>query len=115
MQLWARAPGPALSTPGWAQTRTLPTQTVTISGTIETIDDSRHVVNIRKPDGKIETINVPVNVKQFDQFKVGDKVSATYNNTVSARLKPLGRRQSIIWPGPPRWGRTWPPEARRPC
>ena len=80
-----------LSVPGWAQTRTLPTQTVTISGTIESIDDSRHVVNIRKPDGKIETINVPVNVKQFDQFKVGDHVSATYNNTVSATMHPAGQ------------------------
>jgi hypothetical protein len=78
----------SLPLPSLAQTRTLPTQTVTVSGTIETIDDSRHTVNIRKPDGKIETINVPVNVKQFDQLKVGDKVSATYNNTVTARLKP---------------------------
>jgi len=76
--------------PSAAQTRTLPTQTVTVSGTIETIDDSRHTVNIRKADGKIETVNVPVNVKQFDQFKVGDKVSATYNNTVTAKLKPPG-------------------------
>ena len=76
--------------PSLAQTRQLPTQTVTVSGTIETIDDSRRTVNIRKADGKIETINVPVNVRQFDQFKVGDKVSATYNNAVSARLKPPG-------------------------
>jgi len=80
----------ALSGSGWAQVRQLPTQTVTISGTIETIDDARHTMNIRKADGKIETVNVPVNVKQFDQFKVGDKVSATYNNTVSAKLKPPG-------------------------
>ena len=80
----------SLPLPSLAQTRTLPTQTVTVSGTIETIDDSRHTVNIRKPDGKIETVNVPVNVKQFDQFKVGDKVSATYNNTVTARLKAPG-------------------------
>src|SRR4051795_8748008 len=80
----------ALSMPSWAQTRTLPTQTVTVSGTIESIDDSRHTVNLRKADGKIETVNVPASVKQFDQFKVGDKVSATYNNTVSARLKPPG-------------------------
>src|SRR3954464_12126561 len=80
----------ALSMPSLAQTRTLPTQTVTVSGTIESIDDSRHTVNIRKADGNIETINVPVNVKQFDQSKVGDKVSATYNNTVTARLKAPG-------------------------
>jgi hypothetical protein len=80
----------SLPLPSLAQTRTLPTQTVTVSGTIETIDDSRRTVNIRKADGKLETINVPVDVKQFDQLKVGDKVSATYNNTVSARLKPPG-------------------------
>ena len=80
----------SLPLPSLAQTRTLPTQTITVSGTIETIDDSRHTVNLRKPDGKIETVNVPVNVKQFDQFKVGDKVSATYNNTVTAKLKPPG-------------------------
>ena len=80
----------SLPLPSLAQTRTLPTQTVTVSGTIETIDDSRHTVNLRKADGKIETVNVPVNVKQFDQFKVGDKVSATYNNNVIVRLKPAG-------------------------
>ena len=62
----------ALSLPSWAQlTRTLPTQTVTLSGTVETID-------------------VPPAAKRFDELKVGDKVSITYNNTVSARLKPPG-------------------------
>ena len=80
----------SLPLPSVAQVRQLPTQTVTVSGTIESIDDARHTINLRKADGKIETINVPVNVKQFDQFKVGDHVSATYNNTVTARLKPPG-------------------------
>ena len=37
----------ALALPSWAQlTRTLPTQTVTVSGTVETIDHDRRVVNI---------------------------------------------------------------------
>ena len=40
----------ALSLPSWAQlTRTLPTQTVTLSGTVETIDHARRVVNTRHP------------------------------------------------------------------
>jgi len=73
-----------------AQVRQLPTQTVTISGTIESIDDSRHTINLRKADGGIETIHVPVNAKQFDQLKVGDKLSATYNNAVTVKLKPPG-------------------------
>jgi len=81
----------AVSLPSWAQlTRTLPTQTVTLSGTVETIDHAKRVVNIKTPDGKFETIDVPPSATRFDEVKVGDKVSITYNNTVSARLKPPG-------------------------
>ena len=81
----------ALSVPGWAQTRTLPTQTVTLSGTVETIDLQKRVVNIRTPDGKFETVDVPPGAKRFDELKVGDKVSITYNNTVSATVHPPGQ------------------------
>ncbi len=80
----------ALSLPGWAQVQTLPTQTVTISGTVATIDHAKRVVNIKKSDGKFETIDVPAGAKRFDELKVGDKVSLTYNNNVSARVKPPG-------------------------
>ena len=67
-----------------------PTQTVTLSGTVETIDQARRIVNIKKSDGRFETVDVPASAKRFDELKVGDKVSVTYNNTVSARLKPPG-------------------------
>ena len=80
----------ALSIPSWGQVRTLPTQTVNLSGTVETIDHTRRVVNIKTPDGKFQTIDVPTSAKRFDELKVGDKVSITYNNSVSARLKPPG-------------------------
>jgi hypothetical protein len=80
----------ALSLPSWAQVRTLPTQTITLSGTVEAIDQARRIVNIRTPDGKVETIDVPQAAKRFDELKVGDRVSITYNNTVSARLKQPG-------------------------
>jgi hypothetical protein len=81
----------ALSLPGWAQdVKQLPTQTVTISGTVATIDHAKRVVNIKTADGKFETVDVPAGAKRFDELKVGDKVSLTYNNNVSARLKPPG-------------------------
>jgi len=81
----------ALSLPSWAQlTRTLPTQTVTLSGTVESIDKEKRIVKIKTPDGNFETIDVPPAAKRFDELKVGDRVSITYNNTVSARLKPPG-------------------------
>ena len=81
----------ALSFSSWAQeVKQLPTQTVTISGTVATIDHAKRVVNIKTSDGKFETVDVPAGAKRFDELKVGDKVSLTYNNNVSARLKPPG-------------------------
>ena len=44
----------ALSLPSWAQVQTLPTHTVTINGTVETIDQAKRVVNIKTSDGKYE-------------------------------------------------------------
>jgi hypothetical protein len=83
----------AMALPGWAQqevTKTIPTHTVTLKGTVETIDHAKYVMNIKTSDGKFETIDVPKGAKRFDELKVGDKVSVTYNNNVAARLKPPG-------------------------
>jgi phage tail sheath gpL-like len=78
----------ALSYPCWAQVTQ--SQTITLSGTVESIDQSRRTLNIKKTDGSFETVDVPTSAKRFDELKVGDKVTVTYNNTVSARLKPPG-------------------------
>jgi hypothetical protein len=81
----------ALSLPSWAQeVRQLPTQTITLSGTVATIDHTKRIVNIKKADGSFEAVDVPAGAQRFDELKVGDKVSITYNNNVSARLKPPG-------------------------
>jgi hypothetical protein len=80
----------ALSLPSWAQVKQLPTDTRTLSGTVATIDSSRRTVNVKKADGSFEAVDVPPSAKRFDELKVGDKVSLTYNNNVSARLKPPG-------------------------
>ena len=80
----------ALALPSWAQVKELPTQTITISGTIETIDQSKRAMNIKTADGKFVAVNVPESVKRFSELKVGDKVKATYNNNVVVRLKPPG-------------------------
>jgi hypothetical protein len=80
----------ALSLPSWAQVQELPTHTVTLSGTVETIDHGKRLVTIKTADGKFETVDVPPSAKRFDELKVGDKVSVTYNNNVSVRPKPPG-------------------------
>ena len=80
----------ALALPIWAQVKQLPTQTVTIAGTIETIDQNKRAMNIKTPDGKFIAVNVPESVQRFNEFKVGNKVKATYNNNVMVRVKPPG-------------------------
>jgi hypothetical protein len=90
MMLSAFAVVLALALPGWAQVKQLPTQTITIAGTIETIDQSKRAMNIKTADGKFVAVNVPESVKRFAELKVGDKVKATYNNNVIVRLKPAG-------------------------
>ena len=80
----------ALALPSWAQVKELPKQTVTVAGTVETIDKSRRAVNIKTADGKFVALDVPASAKRFDELKVGDKVKATYNNNVFVRLKPAG-------------------------
>ncbi len=80
----------ALVLPSWAQVKQLPTHTVTLSGTVATIDHDKRVLNVKTADGKFESLDVPQSAKRFDELKVGDKVSVTYNNNVSVRMKPPG-------------------------
>ena len=76
--------------PSWAQTKELPKQTITVAGTVETIDKNQHLLQIKTADGKFVALDVPPSAKRFDELKVGDKVKATYNNNVFVRLKPAG-------------------------
>src|SRR4249919_3494240 len=79
-----------IALPSWAQVKELPKQTVSVTGTVETIDQSRRAVNIKTADGKFVAVDVPASAKRFDELKVGDKVGVTYNNNVFVRMKPAG-------------------------
>ena len=80
----------ALAMPGWAQSKALPTETVTIEGTVETIDVARRHVNIKTAEGKFVAIDVPKGAKRFNELKVGNKVKVTYSNYVIVQLKKPG-------------------------
>jgi hypothetical protein len=80
----------AVALPCWAQVRELPTETTTIAGTIETIDQGKRAMNIKTADGSFVAVDVPESVQRFNEFKVGDMVRATYNNNVMVRVKPPG-------------------------
>ena len=76
--------------PSFAQMKELPKQTVTVAGTVETIDKNKHLLQIKTADGKFVALDVPASAKRFDELKVGDKVKATYNNNVLVRVKAPG-------------------------
>ena len=79
-----------VASPVWAQVKELPTQTITVEGTIETVDHAKRTVNIKTADGKFVALDVPAGAKRFDEVKVGDKVKGVYNNNVMVRLKAPG-------------------------
>src|SRR3954470_23631168 len=49
----------AVALPCLAQVKELPTQTTTVAGTIETIDQGKRAMNIKTADGKFVSVNVP--------------------------------------------------------
>jgi hypothetical protein len=80
----------ALAMPIGAQVKILPTETVTVEGTVETIDQARRHVNVKTADGKFVAIDVPKSAKRFNELKVGDKVKVTYSNQVIVQMKKPG-------------------------
>ena len=74
------------------QIKTVPGDKVTKTGTVEAIDHKGRVLTLASPSGELTTVNVPASVTRFDQIKVGDKVSATYYDNVTVRLKEPGEK-----------------------
>jgi Cu/Ag efflux protein CusF len=80
----------ALATAARAQVKEIPGEKVTASGTVEAIDHTSRVLTLKDEDGEFVTVDVPADVKRFPEIKVGDKVSATYYDNVTVRLKKPG-------------------------
>jgi hypothetical protein len=73
-----------------AQIKEVPGQRVTQTGTVEAIDHQQRVLTLKKATGEFVTVDVPAEAKRFDAIKVGDKVTATYYDNVTVRLKEPG-------------------------
>jgi len=63
---------------------------ISLKGTVESIDLTARTVTIRGDGGVVVTLDIPTSVTRLDQVKVGDRVSASYYDQVSLRLKPAG-------------------------
>ena len=69
-----------------AQIKTLPGESITVTATVDAIERSSRLLTLKRPDGAMETIKVPVEVKRFDELKVGDTITATYYENVVLRV-----------------------------
>ena len=75
-----------------AQIKTLPGDAITATASIESIDHTKRTLTLKGPEGNLETITVPAEVKRFDELKVGDKITAKYYQNVVLRKKAPGEK-----------------------
>ena len=60
------------------------------SATITSIDAATRNVTLRRQDGKVVTVALGEEVRNFDQLKLGDKVVAEYSQAIALELKKGG-------------------------
>jgi len=80
----------ALATAARAQVKEIPGDKVTASGIVEAIDHTSRVLTLKDEDGEFVTVDVPAEAKRFHEIKVGDKITVTYYDNVTVRLKKPG-------------------------
>ena len=61
---------------------------VTMKATIEAIDSTNRLVTLKGSKGDTMTLPVDEDVVRFDQMKVGDKITATYYESVVYQIEP---------------------------
>ena len=85
----AKPQTPAAPTPPKQQV-TIPGTTVTMTATVEAIEQSSRTVTLKNEKGIFETIQAPPEFKRFNELKVGDKITARYVDNVVVRMKKPG-------------------------
>ena len=74
----------------FAQTPITKTQTVSATATIQAIDATSRTVTLRSEKGEEDTFQAGPEIKRFNELKVGDKVKATYWESVVVQVLPPG-------------------------
>jgi Cu/Ag efflux protein CusF len=63
---------------------------VTVTATIEAIDKTARLITLKGPKGELSTVYADQAVKRFDELKVGDRVSASYYESVAVNVRRPG-------------------------
>jgi len=69
---------------------------VTVTATVEAIDKQSRFVTLRGADGKEFTVQAGPEVRNFDQLKVGDKVTTHYMRAAALQLLPADSAQAGV-------------------
>ena len=67
---------------------------VTVTATIEAIDEANRVVTLKGPKGNSVEVKAAEQMEGFNRLKVGDQVSATYFEAIVVELSKPGARPS---------------------
>lgn len=93
----------ALPTASWAQGAAVTTVTgksadarlaageIEIRAKVVELDMARRLATLKGPKGNIVTVEVPSEVRNFDQVRVGDDVVVRYAAAVAAKLEPASK------------------------
>jgi hypothetical protein len=95
MILIGAAPRTAHAQTGTAEVAAAPgkvraSETMKMTASVLSIDTDSRDVLLMDSQGKLHTITVSDQVRNFDQLRVGDKVTAEYTEAVSLKLKKRG-------------------------
>ena len=78
--------------PGAAQTadQTLKSTPVSVTATIEAIDQTNRIVTLKGPRGNLVDTYVDESYKRFNDLKVGDQVKAQYQESLAVNIRKPG-------------------------
>lgn len=68
---------------------------VEIRAKVVELDMARRLATLKGPKGNVVTVEVPADVKNFDQVRVGDDLVVRYAAAVAARLEPAASKTGI--------------------
>jgi Cu/Ag efflux protein CusF len=72
---------------GNAQNPALKSETKETKATVEKINKDTREVTLKKEDGSMVTIKAPDSVRNFDQIKIGDIVTAKYTQSLAVAIR----------------------------
>jgi hypothetical protein len=67
--------------------------TVTLTATVEAVDQKKRLVTLKGPEGNLVTVHADERVKNLPQVKKGDVVSATYYESLAYEVKKPGQAE----------------------